>query len=103
VSRQHRGLVTVDRGGNARIYQYQALPGWEVLGTVSTAGGTGALVRNLRTRVYCQANAGCLRSLPQRKVLAALDCKAGVVCNERTLGASLGEAQEGGARQTIAN
>lgn len=46
---------------------------WEVIGTITDAEGTGALVRNTRTGVYCRANAGALRSLPQRKVEAALD------------------------------
>lgn len=73
MSRQHRNRVTVDPAGKAGLYQHQPLPGWEVMGTISTAEGTGALVRNQRTGVYCQANAGVLRSLPQRKVVAALN------------------------------
>jgi len=72
VSRQHRGFVTVDPAGAASRYQGGAWPGWQTMGTVSTEEGTGALVRNIHTGIYCQANAGGLRSLPQRKVLAAL-------------------------------
>lgn len=72
MSRQHRGFLTVDPAGKAGLYQHQPLPGWQVLGTVSTSDGTGALVRNVRTGIYCQANAGALRSLPQNKVAAAI-------------------------------
>jgi len=63
---KHKKL-TVNPAGPAKLYQYQPLPGWEVLGTVSRGGiDTGALVRNQRTGIYCQANAGSLRSLSQR-------------------------------------
>ena len=40
--------------------------------TLLAVDSTGALVRNTRTGIYCQANAGAFRSLPQRKVIAAL-------------------------------
>lgn len=73
MSRQHRGFVTVDIIGKAGLYQHTPLPGFEVLGTVTTSEGTGALVRSNRTGIYCQANAGALRSLPQNKVMAALN------------------------------
>ena len=73
MSRHYRDRLTVDQSVKAGLYQHQKLPGWVVLGTVSTAEGTGALVRNTRTGIYCQANAGALRSLPQKKVVAALE------------------------------
>lgn len=72
MSRVHRSRVTVERPGKPGLYQLSRLPGWDVLGTVTDAIGTGALVRNQRTGVYCRANAGALRSLPQAKVVAAL-------------------------------
>ena len=74
MSRAHRARLTVEVPGAPGLYLLPAgMPaGWEVIGTVADADGTGALVRNARTGVYCRANAGALRSLPQRKVLAAL-------------------------------
>lgn len=72
MSRSGRSRITVERPGKPGLYQLAALPGWEVLGTVTDAAGTGALVRNLATGVYCRANAGALRSLPQHKVAAAV-------------------------------
>lgn len=72
MSRAHRSRVTVDVPGLPDLYQFAPLPGWEVVGTVTDVEGTGALVRNIRTGIYCRANAGAIRSLPQRKVEAAL-------------------------------
>lgn len=74
MARAHRSRVTVDVPGHPAIYLLVAgLPsGWNVVGTVTTADRTGALVRNQRTGAYCQAVDGSIRSLPQRKVEAAL-------------------------------
>lgn len=72
MSTQHRGYLTVDPTGPYLWFNPTPLPGWDPKGTVTTAHGEGALVRNQRTGMYCQANAGVLRSLPQRKVKAAL-------------------------------
>jgi hypothetical protein len=76
VSAAGRSRVIVERPGKPGLYQLAALPGWEVVGTVSDADGIGALVRNKATGVYCRANGGALRSLPQHKVLAAIDAIA---------------------------
>lgn len=73
MSRAHRSRITIDMPGRPSLYQLAPLPDWDVLGTVTDAAGTGALVRNRHTGVYCRANAGTLRSLPQAKVKAALD------------------------------
>ncbi|GHH61153.1 hypothetical protein GCM10009090_37400 [[Pseudomonas] boreopolis] len=75
MSRVHRGRLTIERPGKPGLYMLPAgMPaGWEVIGTVTDADGTGALVRNIRTGIYCRANAGAIRSLPQHKVQAALD------------------------------
>lgn len=72
MSRAHRSRITVESPGKPGIYQLAPLPGWETIGIVTDADGTGALVRNTRTGIYCRANAGALRSLPQAKVVAAL-------------------------------
>lgn len=68
-----RSRVTVQVPGKPTLYQLAALPGWDVIGTITDADGTGALVRNKSTGLYCRANAGALRSLPQHKVEAALN------------------------------
>lgn len=70
--RTHRSRITVEIPGRPGFYQLAPLPGWDVIGTITDADGTGALVRNTRTGIYCKANAGAIRSLPQRKVAAAL-------------------------------
>lgn len=72
MTRERRSRVTVECPGKPGLYLLAPLPGWDVIGVVSTAERTGALVRNQRTGVYCMANAGVLSSLPQRKVAAAL-------------------------------
>ena len=74
MSRAQRGRLAIERPGKPSFYLLPAgmPPGWEVIGTVTDVDGTGALVRNLRTGVYCKANAGAIRSLSQRKVEAAL-------------------------------
>lgn len=74
MSRARRSRLTVEVPGKPAIYLLPAgmPPGWEIIGTVTDADGTGALVRNRNTGIYCQANAGAIRSLPQRKVEAAL-------------------------------
>lgn len=72
MSRAGRSRIIIERPGKPGLYQLAAPPGWEVVGTVTDADGTGALVRSLATGVYCRANAGALRSLPQHKVAAAI-------------------------------
>lgn len=72
MSAQHRGYLSIYLGGPAGLFQSQPMLGWITYGTVTTAHGEGALVRHRVTGMYCQANEGALRSLPQRKVLAAL-------------------------------
>ncbi len=72
MANDNRARITVDPAGKAGLYQHQALPGWEVLGTISRGDDTGALVRNTSTGIYAMANAGAICSLDQRKVRAAL-------------------------------
>jgi hypothetical protein len=75
VSRAGRSRLTIERPGNPGLYMLPAgaPPHWEVIGTVTDADGTGALIRNKATGIYCRYNAGAIRSLVQRKVQAALD------------------------------
>lgn len=69
----NRKRLTIQQPGKPRLYQLADISGWEVLGTVTRGeSDTGALVRNRQTGIYAQANAGAIRSLDQRKVLAAL-------------------------------
>lgn len=74
MSRARRARLTVEVPGNPALYLPPAgmPPGWEIIGTVTDADGAGALVRNTRTGIYCKANGGAVRSLPQRKVITAL-------------------------------
>lgn len=74
MSRTHRSRLAVQVPGKPSIYLLPAgMPtGWEILGTVTDADGTGALIRNKATGIYCRYNAGAIRSLQQRKVEAAL-------------------------------
>lgn len=74
MSRTHRSRLTVEVPGSPALYLLPAgMPAhWEVIGTVTDADGTGALVRAKATGIYCRANAGVIRSLPQRKVESAL-------------------------------
>lgn len=64
-----RKKLHIDLNGNATLYQQTPLNGWDILGTVRTdKTKIGALVRNKKTGLYSQANAGLLRSLPQELV-----------------------------------
>lgn len=74
MGRSHRNRIRIERPGLPGLYlSPSGVPmGWEIIGTVTNGDGTGALVRNTRTGIYCQVNAGAFRSLPQRKVQAAL-------------------------------
>jgi len=73
MSASHRNMINVDLSGKAGLYQNAPLKNWEIIGTVTRNNfDTGALVRNTKTGIYCQANAGSLRSLPQDKIIKAL-------------------------------
>lgn len=68
----NRDRLTIVLGGPWRLYQHAPLPGWEMLGTVQRGMEIGALGRS-PTGLYCQINAGAVRSLDQRKVQGAID------------------------------
>lgn len=72
----NRGRITVDLDGNWRLYQSYPLAGWEMLGTVTRSGETGALACS-PVGIYAQINNGAVRSLDQRKVRAALEAANG--------------------------
>lgn len=71
----NRGRLAVDPNGAWRLYWGNApIPaGSQIAGTVSRdVGDTGALIRTA-AGIYVQGNAGALRSLDQRKVIAAME------------------------------
>lgn len=70
----NRARLTINRAGNWRLYAGYGWPlaGWTMLGVVTRgAGETGALGLS-PAGVYCQINAGVVRSLAQHKVIGAL-------------------------------
>lgn len=68
----NRGRLTVNIGGDWRLYTQTIPTGAEAVGTVTRdETDTGALVLN-RTGIYAQVNAGAMRSLDQRKIWAAI-------------------------------
>jgi post-segregation antitoxin (ccd killing protein) len=69
----NRARIQIDQPGKPGLFQHQELQGWEVLGPVTRGtSDTGALVRNISTGSYAQANNGVIRTLDQRKVRAAI-------------------------------
>ena len=73
-STDNRARLTIDHNGAWRLYAGAGWPraGWTMLGTVTRGiGDTGALALS-PAGVYCQVNAGAVRALIQRKVVAAL-------------------------------
>jgi len=69
----NRGRLTVDLGGSWRLYTNTIPANSRAIGTITRDEcDTGALVLIEATGRYVQINAGVLRSLDQRKVVAAL-------------------------------
>lgn len=68
-------MITVILGGATWRRFTNVAPAYgSVLGTVTRDGfDTGALVLVDQSRLYCQLNAGALRALPQREVIAAIE------------------------------
>jgi len=70
----NRGRLTVDLGGKWRLYTNTIPANSRAIGTITRDEcDTGALVLIEATSLYVQINAGVLRSLEQRKVVAALE------------------------------
>lgn len=73
MTHNNRGRLTVDLGGKWRLYTNTIPANSRAIGTITRdIGDTGALVLIEATDLYVQVNAGCLRTLPQSKVVAAL-------------------------------
>lgn len=73
MNHDNRGRITVDLGGNWRLYATHLPATGRALGTVKIGVETGALVYIERTGVYVRHNAGCSIALPQRKVQEVID------------------------------
>lgn len=85
MNHDNRGRLTVDLGGNWRMYATHLPATGKALGLVTNNGMTGALVFIERTGIYVRVNVGAAVSLPQVKVQAAitankLKAKSGVYC-----------------------
>ena len=70
----NRARLIVTIGGPWRLYT-RAMSGFEMLGTVQRGMEVGALART-QAGLLVQVNAGAVRSLDQRKALAALNPSA---------------------------
>lgn len=68
----NRSKLIMTPGGPWRLYQHQAIPSWQMLGTVQRGDEIGALARNKRTGLLCMLRAGAVSMLDQRKAEAAL-------------------------------
>lgn len=73
MNHDNRGRLTVDLGGNWRLYANNLPVAGKALGLVTKDGMTGALVHIESTGVYVRLNAGAMVALPQAKVQAAID------------------------------
>jgi hypothetical protein len=73
MAHNQRGRLTVDLGGNWRLYANIIPAGSKCLGTVTTQHGeTGALIFTA-SGIYARLNAGALVTLPQAKAQAVVD------------------------------
>lgn len=66
----NRGRYTIIANGPWRLYTHQP-KGWEMVGTIQRQMEIGALALS-PAGVYAQINAGSIKSLDKRKVLASL-------------------------------
>lgn len=73
MNHDNRGRLTVDLGGNWRLYANNLPVAGKALGLVTKDETTGALVHIESTGVYVRLNAGAMVALPQAKVQAAID------------------------------
>lgn len=70
----NRARLHVDLLGNWRLYAGPGWPvwGWQMIGTVERGEGDVGALACSPAGAYCQVNAGSVRSLDQRKIVAAL-------------------------------
>lgn len=71
MTHNNRGRLTVLIGGPWWLYNHQ-MAGWQMLGTVQRGMEIGALGR-AANGIYAMINAGCVKSLDQCKVKAAIE------------------------------
>jgi len=67
----NRGRYTAQINGPWRLYTRGCPAGWKMIGTIQRAMEIGALALS-PVGVYAQINAGAVRALDQRKVIAAI-------------------------------
>lgn len=67
----NRGRYTVTLDGPWRLYTNIQPKGWTMIGTIQRDLEIGALGLS-PAGIYAQINAGCVKTLDQRKVLASL-------------------------------
>lgn len=74
MARRNRNVAIIEIPGKPKLFNVNDVTGFETIGVIKMGdrGLGGALLRNIRTGIYVQANAGAIRSLPQHKVIAAL-------------------------------
>lgn len=72
----NRKRVTVERGAATLMYPVVSVPGFDDIGMVTVGSDEGRLLRNQRTGAYVMHIRGAIRSLDERKVLAALGSNA---------------------------
>lgn len=68
----NRGRYTVHLGGAWQLYNHVLPAGWTAHGIIDRGHEKGALVES-PVGILCQANAGAIRSLDQRKARAAME------------------------------
>jgi hypothetical protein len=72
-------MYTITIPGKPHMYISAPLPvGWEIIGEITSDGEgiPGALIRNVKTGIYAQANAGAIRVLPDLDLTGETDLTA---------------------------
>jgi hypothetical protein len=86
----NRKRLTIEAGASSLLHpEVKHLPGWIHAGLVTVGDETWPMICNTKTGAYAAYTGGSIRSLDQRKVLAAL----GQFANAKKL--------EGGARKSV--
>ena len=61
--------LSIDIPGDSAKYQKTRIPGWDVIGTVTTSDGvTGALAHHVTGDIYCQVNDDDIKLISQAAV-----------------------------------
>lgn len=72
----NRKRITVEQGVTTLMHPAATVPGYDDIGLVTVGNDEGRLLRNKRTGTYVMHIRGAIRSLDERKVLAALGSNA---------------------------